>query len=611
MGIEALTRDDAGNDVTPRSSDDWRGWVSATATRNYMMKNTLADWLDLYGEKAGFTRDTAMPGHDRRTDFTLFIFRQGNAFETAVVRHVETLVPMVSIARGPSAARNLRRAEETFEAMRAGEQLIYQGVLWDAENRTYGAPDFLIRSDVLLSLFPSTITDEEARRPAPDIGADSWHYIVVDVKFTTLDLRSGGAMGDGGSSPAYKAQAFVYNRALGRLQGFAPSESYLLGRNWRQQQGKETLRGTGSMERLGAVRLESTLGGRPRAARVVEAAGWVRRVRSEGGDWRVLPRPSAPELWPSNGGSSGFPWGTTHARITAELSDLTMLWQVGDDKRNRAHAQGIYSWRDPRCTAEALEVTGDHNRATLQAILDVNQSEDGPAVTPPRVSAAEDQWRAPPPLEFYVDFETVSDLADDFSTIPAKGGRPLIFMIGCGHMEGGEWTFRCFIAEDLSEAAEERVIDGWLEHMEDVKRRMGVTDDVRVLHWSQAEVSEMETSYRSAAARHPTRTWPPVQWFDFLGQVVRAEPVVVRGAFGFGLKAVAKALHGQGLIETRWDDGPMDGLGAMVGAWWCAEEAQTAGIALADVPLMGEIARYNEVDCRVVMEIVRYLREHH
>jgi hypothetical protein len=87
--------------------------------------------------------------------------------------------------------------------------------------------------------------------------------------------------------------------------------------------------------------------------------------------------------------------------------------------------------------------------------------------------------------------------------------------------------------------------------------------------------------------------------------------VVVRGAFGFGLKAVAKALHGHGLIETRWDDGPMDGLGAMVGAWWCAEEAQTAGIALADVPLMGEIARYNEVDCRVVMEIVRYLREHH
>ena len=53
--------------------------------------------------------------------------------------------------------------------MRRGEPIIYQGVLRDAETRTFGSPDFLIRSDVLLELFPGSITQEAAAQPAPDL----------------------------------------------------------------------------------------------------------------------------------------------------------------------------------------------------------------------------------------------------------------------------------------------------------------------------------------------------------------------------------------------------------------------------------------------------------
>jgi predicted RecB family nuclease len=46
----------------------------------------------------------------------------------------------------------------------------------------------------------------------------------------------------------------------------------------------------------------------------------------------------------------------------------------------------------------------------------------------------------------------------------------------------------------------------------------------------------------------------------------------------------------------------------MVGAWWCAREAAAAGIRMTDLELMREIGRYNEVDCRTMAEIVRWLR---
>ena len=105
--------------------------------------------------------------------------------------------------------------------------------------------------------------------------------------------------------------------------------------------------------------------------------------------------------------------------------------------------------------------------------------------------------------------------------------------------------------------------------------------------------------------------WLEPCWFDFLKQVVKAEPVVVRGAFAFGLKAVAQAMRSHGFIETQWADGPVDGLGAMVGAWWCADEAKKLGVSLREIDLMQSIERYNEVDCKVMMEIVRYLRQNH
>jgi hypothetical protein len=249
---------------------------------------------------------------------------------------------------------------------------------------------------------------------------------------------------------------------------------------------------------------------------------------------------------------------------------------------------------------------------TLNAILDVNRSNDGPPVRPARIRAAEEEWHPEPPLEFYVDFETVEDLDDDFSCIPEKGGQPLIFMIGCGHVEDGEWRWSCFIANALTEPCEAEIIDAWFALMAAVRQRLGTdSEEPPLFHWSHHEPTQFESAYNSAKVRHPEKDWPTPRWFDFLSQVVRSQPVAVRGALDFGLKAVAKAMHSQALIDTIWGDGPTDGLGAMTGAWVCAVEAGQRGCTLTETELMQEIARYNEVDCKVMMEIVRYLRGRH
>ena len=265
------------------------------------------------------------------------------------------------------------------------------------------------------------------------------------------------------------------------------------------------------------------------------------------------------------------------------------------------------SWRDPRCTPELLGVKEAY-RATLAAILEVNRSTDGPQVRPARVRAAEEEWRAGPRLEFYVDFETVNDLWDDFTRFPERSVPPLIFLIGCGHVEDGEWRFERFLIDELTEEAEARVIDAWLAHMEAVKARLDPEDSPLIIHWSGAEPINFETAYNSACRRHSERSWPRPRWFDLLGRVFHAEPIVVHGAFGFGLKEIARALHGHGLIEMLWEDSSLDGLGAMTGAWWSYEEAGLTGAPVERMDLMREILRYNEKDCRVLMELMDWIR---
>jgi len=634
MGIEALLSQDDGTPIlAPASPDEWRSWVSAGRTRNWMLSDPLLDWLYLYGKSHGYRPDKELDGYERNLDFLAFLFERGQAFEAGILQLLQQRADVVLIAPDYQDITKLEKAKETFAAMQQGVHILCQAVLWDAQNLTYGAPDFLIRSDVLHALFPASVSEQDAQQSAPDLGSVGWHYCVVDTKFTTVHLDAKGMLANTGSAPAYKAQLYVYNRMLGRLQGFEPSASYLLGRGW--QQGKA--RGSNALERLGPIPQQGTVArGFSIASAVEEALHWVRRVRTEGQNWRVLPTPSVPELHPnmSNVDDGGMmidigsaerepgmgedddteQWVSVKKRLADQLKELTQLWQVGAGNRNAAHERGLFRWDDPQVTPEAVGVTGNTQAPVLEQMLTVNQpAYAGPPVLPARIEKTRGEWQETPGVEFYVDFEFCSDLNDDCSALPEKGGQPLIFLIGCGHVEDGAWQFTSWCTHTLSEEEELRIIRAWVAHMFAVRDRLDPQNSQpQIFHWSHAEPTALENAHNSARTRHGERAdWPKLGWYDFLQNVMRAEPVVVRGALGFGLKAVANAMRAHGLIETDWADSPVDGLGAMVGAWRCDAEARQKGVSMSELALMQEIARYNEVDCKVMMEIVRYLRERH
>ncbi len=418
----------------PDSDEAWDDWVAASRTRNWLEDDPLLDWLTRFGRDHGLLPDDELGTYDERTDMRAFVLAKGLEFEARVMDVIRSQLDWVRIAEGPRDSRDLAKREETIAAIREGVPVIEQAVLMDPVHGTYGVADLLVRSDHLNDLVPGTLMPDEAMLPAPALGTP-WHYRVVDIKFRTLDLLKNGGAASGLAN--YMAQVWLYNEALARVLGMTPPASFLLGRSW--DQGKE--RGDGCFDCLARVdrdRVVTADRGELETA-TLRAVEWIRRLRREGADWSPLPVPTVPELYPHARNSQDQPWHGAKVRIANELAELTLLPGMNPVLRRDAHARGILRWDDPRASSGTLGI--GRWREKTDAVLLINRDVPELVVAPERITRADPAWRTPAAVEFYVDFETVSNMDDDFSRLPRIGGQPLIFQIGCGWLEDGTWRF--------------------------------------------------------------------------------------------------------------------------------------------------------------------------
>lgn len=702
-GSASITHNDRGGQDAPNSAAGWAesDWVPASATRAWCLEDPILDWLSVHGKACGYTPDNESPTFDPRCDMQSFVMAKGADFGDRIVKLLAERTALLLVERAASGGRvgfrdtgpdsrghnvdpldrfaaiveadaaervmvqisdgyedthDLKSAVATFAAMRKGVPLISQAVLRNPQAQTFGAVDLLVRSDILRDLFPSEISAEAAAVGAPELEAPvieidvdgnsnpvlrpaPWHYVALEVKFKTLDLLVDGSASS--EMLSAMAQVWIYNRALGRLQGYLPPASYLLGRSWRQGSGPG---GHGAFERLARVDDGRILGDRGTLEDIVAAAcDWRRRLKHFGASWDVTPMPSVPELAPHMRNDDDGPWHGAKKQIAEITAELTLLPGMNPRRRAAANQLGIMRWDDaaPGISGSVLDVA-PYLMGQCDAVLAANRprfDEDGHSVANSADNAVLPAhiglygWRIPAPIEFYVDFESISNLDDDFGALPAVGGTPMIFQIGCGWLEdgtrpvnyvagqtgvsgpiakAGSWGFRQFTVDALNETEELRIIDEFVSFVAGELDRRGLTwDQARFIHYSSAEKSLMDSQYRGARTRHPEAVWPAeLPWWDFLARVIRAEPVTVRGAFSFGLKPMTKAMTEAGLIDIEWKEGPADGLGATIGAFWAAKEAKRLGIPFSQVELIKSVGKYNEIDCFAVAGTLTWCRQH-
>lgn len=597
-------------------------WVSASALKNYMLNDHLCDWLDLYFDKVRLKKRKRRIRKKRKRikfaqvensssnieSFKKFITTRGHEFEKNILDRIKTKLkkysktPVVTI----SDIWQERNLSKTLKYMLEGIPVIASAPLKNSNDKTYGTADIIIRNDYLNLLVPGTI---------PGVSSDKlkintdFHYVIIDVKFSTIPLTADSVhILNQDRYPAYKAQLYVYTKAMGLLQNYVPDKAYILGRGWRYKKNGKLYKDNDPFTKLGVVdysKNDSWVINKSKCA-----AKWVRDVRTNGHEWDVLPSPTHRFLYP-NMCIDSSEWNAAKKKIAKSCEEITLIWQCGIKNRELALDKNITKFTDKKCTAKLLGFK--RKRAEIvDSIIHVNSNRCEELVLPKKlnkriksvVTQAVDKSDTWPMRNFYIDFETISDvfLGKERGNSFTKS-KDFLYMIGVFSRQDG---YRCFLSKDLTEQGEYDNAVLFSKYISNCGKAGSLW------HYSSAELT-IWNRLKNYYIKNPLPHTNPKkdlniyedQCSDLL-ELIKDTPIVVKNAFNFSLKSIANALHGHGLIKHFWEAGCDNGLDSMVYAWLAYKKKLQK-----DNTHLNDLIKYNYVDCIVMYEILKYLKNNH
>lgn len=552
-----------------------KNWITASSIRNYILNDPLCDWLDKNKDKFDPEQNPALEK----------IMDEGKLYEEQVLtflKHKYGHENVKTVCKEGGDIYDMTKYEKTLSLMRERVPIIYQGALIDFERKIGGICDLLILS----SFFNQIVADNEG---VHFINEKEEHYVVVDIKSSRLSLAKDGLhLQNSRSYTFYKGQLYIYTEALKKMQNFDPIHAYILGKGWEYTKEGQKKVGNNALQRMARVDFHND--DLFIVNRVHDAVEWNRKLRKEGDTWILYP-PSIPELRPNMKVVSAK-WQTVKKEIAEKQEDVTLLYHCGDKKRILADEQNVQTWKNVR--AENLNIKSKKIKKSIERSITVNQTEKF-LISPRRFSPITVQKLSPHKTELYLDYETFFNKNWDGDVTNLDLGKTITYLIGCGFVQNGVWSFKTYILNSISAEDQKKLFFDWVSDIVD-------KDDMQIYSWGPTEKNLFEKVTGN------TDVFSVTKYTDLL-KVCRDESIAMTGLHGYSLKNMAKAMYNGSCIKTTWPDcgDVKNGLEAM-------QEGERLYSNLnkdeRDAKLK-DVEKYNEVDCKVMWEIVSYFRENH
>lgn len=578
--------------LTPLYTDNINNYVTASSVYNYMVNDTIVDWLKFSSRSRIISNSSKL--RNNNNTFNNYILEKGILFEENIIKYInDNIHPIVKVSEYITA----ENCEKTLNLMKNGTPIIHSAPVINNDNKTKGVIDLLVRSDYINNITTlESLSNEEKTKKASKLN-NPYHYVVVDIKFSTLPLRSDGKhIQNTNSFSAYKSQLLIYTQAIGRMQGYTPPYAFILGRRTKYTKAGITNTSYNSLERLGRIdyrKLDKEYWGKTK-----KAIKWVQNVKQNSYNWTCNP-PSRVELYPNMCKDSGM-WNKEKIEIAEEIGEITMIWNVGQKHRNNALQKGISSWRDPNCTSENLGIKGK-NAAVIDKIMTINRQNDI-KILPKKIKNNKHNWKKNK-NNLYVDFETMSDIFSDFNQLPLQNKTDMIFMIGVGWYENDKWQYNSYTCKEATYEEEFKIMDEFISFIRSRNDPVLNYWCAEAKFWDTAENRQFNLTNDIDRKNHISDNWKIEKWCN-LYDIFREDSIVIKDCFNFGLKSIAKAMQKHNMITTQLETECTSGISAMIKASSCYKNNSDP----SNSETMQDIRKYNEFDCKVLWEIITYLK---
>jgi len=384
------------NPVLAKPLDNFKEWISATEFENFCKKDKIIDWFNVLNKQYSISVKRDIP-----TPLSI-LFQKGIEYEKYIISKIEERTGFIlnkhsslSTSREYSASFKNQQyetldSELVLESMKRGDNIIYSAYLQDKTEKIRGIPDLLVRNDYLSTLFPNIEPIQEFTSTSI---FGNYYYVPVEIKFSSIHLdKNNSFILHHDRTKFYKTQLFTYCKILTNIQGYFPRYAFII--------GKRTVSSSGTYNPLDKPGFIDYLShDQPIIRNFYEGLSWLRSVKKYGSGWSI-----SPYFYP-NMKSDEFIFQKDKKDISEEFGEITQIWQCNTYHRENAIAQGITSWKDPRCTAEILGVFNEY-RPIVNRILRVNRGELGDYY-PLTFTKNTNDFKNYGNSEMFIDFETV------------------------------------------------------------------------------------------------------------------------------------------------------------------------------------------------------------
>ena len=209
-------------------------------------------------------------------------------------------------------------------------------------------------------------------------------------------------------------------------------------------------------------------------------------------------------------------------------------------------------------------------------------------------------------FEFFIDFETSENINELNTTYPKMKYNNYIYLIGIGWIQNKKWNYKYFISDNLSLESEKKLVNEWISF---IKNKILINNKKNIIlyHWGHAEKNLINLYIeKHNILEKELHILNSLNWKD-LCLITKKNKIRIKGSLNYGLKNIANSLYKNNLIETKWPDDNIDGMHALI-------EGYNANNLVSDTVKMEDnlknIIPYNEVDCKVLYEIIELYRQY-
>ena len=557
-------------------------WVSVNMIKNWMLNDPIIDWLDMYGDKSMKDKKT-----DIRFDFKLnLLVKKTNLFANIIV-NLKNRFNVLSITDDKECS--VTNFSKTVDAIKNKVEIIHNGVLHDNVNKLYGICDLIVRNDIIPQICQEYNFTQELNSKD-----QNEYYSIVQFKYCTLELNKNSYINKQESSNYYKGECILLQRILNNIMKINynlqnEKECYILAKNIKKNKEKYI-----GFKELGIIDIchkkDMDL-----SIEVDNALNWLKRLKDDGMNWDIN-KPTIVELYP-NMGANMNEW-TNYKKILAhKVKEITLITGLGYDKRMSLFKLGICKWNNKEIISKYDNISG---------IIDINSngSLNNIIITDKNIFKNNNVKT----LKLYIDFETINNYDTDYSiyksykdstTLDLISNNEMIYLIGMGWEENKKWVFKKFLVNNITHSEEKRIIIEWKNYMNDIMKKNNYTN-IELYHWTNAECR----MFNNSCLRHSISSDldSNYKWIDLYMRF--KNNIYIKGAFDYSLKTIAKTMNKLNMIETKWEDEELNGLSTMI----AVEYYNNMGCGLHNIKEIEEIVKYNEVDCKVMWEMLNYIQ---